>query len=75
MPIFEYRCETCDREFEKLVRPSEVVDCPECGGLHLEKLFSTVSGRVGQSAALPVASACPPSNAPPCSPMCCRLPQ
>ena len=75
MPIFEYRCESCEQEFEQLVRPNDNIDCPACGGQRLEKLFSTVSGRVGQSTSLPVASACPPSDAPPCSPMCCRLPQ
>ena len=33
MPIYEYRCETCDERFEELVRrPDDTVACPQCGG-------------------------------------------
>jgi putative FmdB family regulatory protein len=34
MPIYEYRCEKCGTEFEKLVRrsaDSNGVTCPSCG--------------------------------------------
>ncbi len=41
MPIYEYRCESCAREFETLVlRKSEVVQCPACGSEQLSKLIS-----------------------------------
>lgn len=41
MPIYEYHCEDCNRDFETLVmRKSEVVQCPGCGGEHLSKLIS-----------------------------------
>lgn len=40
MPIFEYRCEDCHREFEALVRPSTRPACPHCGSTHLEKQLS-----------------------------------
>ena len=40
MPIFEYRCESCQREFEALVRPSSDPACPQCGGAGLTKLLS-----------------------------------
>ena len=41
MPIYEYRCDDCDKEFETLVlRKSEVVQCPACGGEHLSRLIS-----------------------------------
>ncbi len=40
MPIFEYRCDDCEREFEALVRPSSEPTCPQCGGTHLSKLLS-----------------------------------
>lgn len=41
MPIYEYRCESCDHPFETLVRsPSDVPKCPRCGAVELEKLFS-----------------------------------
>ncbi|AFM26427.1 FmdB family zinc ribbon protein [Desulfomonile tiedjei] len=32
MPIYEYRCDECQVEFEKLVFGSDVVSCPKCGG-------------------------------------------
>jgi putative FmdB family regulatory protein len=41
MPIYEYRCETCSKEFETLVlRKSEAVQCPACGSEKLSKLIS-----------------------------------
>ncbi len=34
MPIYEYRCQACGHEFEKLVRLSDPVPpCPSCGAL------------------------------------------
>jgi len=71
MPLFEYRCQECDHDFEVLVRAGEKPECPTCHSGELEKLMSAASARVGS--ALPITSACPPSNAPPCSPNCCRL--
>lgn len=42
MPIYEYRCTACRREFEKLVfSTSKVVSCPECGGDRVERRPST----------------------------------
>ena len=38
----------------------------------LEKLISAHAAHVGGG--LSMTSACPPSDAPPCSPTCCRLP-
>jgi len=77
MPLFEYRCETCSHVVEILVRNGEQPACPECGEVHLQKLFSEPAAAVmGASAAgqsLPVTSACSPGPLP-CSPTCCRLP-
>jgi putative FmdB family regulatory protein len=71
MPLFEFRCSTCERDFEVLIRSGEKPECPECGEKSLEKLLSeTAAPVVGQG--LPIASSCPPGNAP-CSPHCCRL--
>lgn len=41
MPIYEYRCNACKAEFEKLVFGSnpEVV-CEKCGSANTEKLLS-----------------------------------
>lgn len=43
MPIFEYACRACGREFETLVRPGDTPACPACAGTDLEKLLSAVA--------------------------------
>jgi len=40
MPIFEYRCRSCGRQFETLVLPDTTVECPSCQGRDLEKQIS-----------------------------------
>jgi len=41
MPIFEYQCRGCGKEFEALVRPgSPSPACPACQSADLEKLMS-----------------------------------
>ncbi|HSE39358.1 MAG TPA: zinc ribbon domain-containing protein [Acidobacteriota bacterium] len=40
MPIYEYTCEECKQEFEALVRPDEIVNCPKCSSNHLTKQYS-----------------------------------
>ena len=40
MPIYTYRCAACDTQFERLVRGSDAVTCPECSGRKLERLMS-----------------------------------
>jgi putative FmdB family regulatory protein len=72
MPLFEYRCTRCTHEFEALVRNQTWPDCPACGAAKPEKLLSAVAVRASGSS-LPISSACPPSDAPPCGPGCCRL--
>ena len=42
MPIFEYRCDACGKEFEKLVRQSDPAPaCPSCRSSDLAKKLST----------------------------------
>ena len=52
MPLYEYRCSMCGRNFEKLQKnagePQPV--CPDCGSWETEKMISTFSS-VGSSAA------------------------
>ena len=46
MPIHEYACHECGREFEVLVRASTVPECPACHSNALEKklsVFATAS--------------------------------
>ena len=41
MPIFEFRCQQCDEQFESLVLHSSTpARCPACDSDHLEKLIS-----------------------------------
>lgn len=75
MPLFEYRCGTCDGEFELLVRQGDAPECPECHTSSLEKLFSATAhpSMGGAPGSLPTLG-CPPADAPPCHPNCCRIP-
>ncbi len=43
MPIFEYRCQACQHEFELLVRRGTEPVCEKCSSSRLEKLFSLPS--------------------------------
>jgi putative FmdB family regulatory protein len=44
MPIYEYVCEGCKEPFEKLVlKSSEKITCPKCGGRHHTLQFSIVA--------------------------------
>jgi putative FmdB family regulatory protein len=48
MPIYEYRCEHCGHELEKLQRMSDAPlrDCPECGQPQLRRLVSAAGFRL-----------------------------
>jgi len=46
MPLYEYRCNECGAEFEKIVRFSETCllpACPECQGQDTRKKISTIA--------------------------------
>ena len=44
MPIFEYRCAACGRDFEQLfLKASPSPRCPSCGSEDVEKLLSLPS--------------------------------
>lgn len=59
MPIYEFRCASCDKTFEHLaISKGEVVElkCPSCGGAELSRVMSTCSSVVpggGPQAAAP----------------------
>jgi|SRR5690606_28929913 len=48
MPIYEYRCESCGAEVEKLQKISDppLKDCPACGKAALAKRVSAASFRL-----------------------------
>ncbi len=43
MPIFEYHCMECKKDFEVLVFGEQEVSCPACNGINVKKLLSTFS--------------------------------
>jgi putative FmdB family regulatory protein len=51
MPLHDYRCQACGRQFELLVRSSTVPACPHCAATTLEKLVSLTAPQ-GSSQAL-----------------------
>ena len=61
MPIFEYVCKDCNRQFEALVYGSQKAECPACHGKHLAQqlsVFSAHSGSARRSQPAPTSSGC-----------------
>ena len=46
MPMFEYRCQECETEFEAFVTAQRTAECPSCRSSNLAKLLSS-PGMVG----------------------------
>ena len=48
MPIYEYQCQDCEHELEKLQKLSDdpLTDCPECGKSALKKKISAAGFRL-----------------------------
>jgi len=70
MPIFEYMCKSCGKNFEKLVpRPTdELYPCPDCCSKNTEKKLSAFGGILTGSSQMscPSASACESMGRPGC---------
>jgi len=71
MPIFEYKCLSCQEEFETLVLGSnDKVFCPHCEGDRLERLMSACgfksSGNFTPSSGLSECSSCASTNCSSC---------
>ncbi len=49
MPLFEYSCQDCGRQFEAFVTADRTPSCPGCRSAHLAKLLSS-PGMVGAGA-------------------------
>jgi putative FmdB family regulatory protein len=48
MPLYEYRCDACEHEFEALQKMSDeaLTDCPVCNEATLRKLISAAAFRL-----------------------------
>jgi len=53
VPIFEYRCTTCDHRFEAIVRSATPPSCPSCAGTSLEKQLSVFAVGAGGERSAP----------------------
>lgn len=51
MPLYEYSCTSCGKQFEVLMREGVVPACPTCQSQSVEKQFSTYA--VGAMSAKP----------------------
>lgn len=61
MPLFEYACKACDREFEALVRGGETPECPSCHGTDLQRRLSVFAAHTtggASTAQMQAAGAC-----------------
>lgn len=43
MPLYDYHCAACDKQFELLVRSADVPACPACGTSRIERLISAIA--------------------------------
>jgi putative FmdB family regulatory protein len=61
MPLFEYACKACDKQFEVLIRAQETPECPACHGTDLQRRLSTFAARTAAGASaspMPAMGAC-----------------
>ena len=68
MPIYEYQCGDCQREFELLIRSETDLECPHCQGIHLSKQLSLPAAPATSGKSLPVCNPVPRGGG-------CGLPQ
>ncbi len=69
--VYEYRCETCGTVVEVHASLTEklkglVVECPSCGGLRMQQVFTKVNVITRQGG-----GSLPPGCGPGCGPGCC----
>ena len=71
MPIYEYQCKKCKKEFECLVLGGEdKVTCPDCNGKNVQRLMSACrfkNGGQGETLSRAASSACATCSGGSCS--------
>jgi putative FmdB family regulatory protein len=71
MPIYEYRCQTCGQQFDKLVRSlsqsAQEMTCPKCQSTDVQRLISAPAVHTGSTGARDseTIEAAAPSDKPP----------
>lgn len=52
MPIYEFKCSSCDSEFETLTSSAKAAEatCPQCGAGQPRRLMSVIAGMGGRAA-------------------------
>lgn len=64
MPLYAFRCNDCDKEFETLVRSGETPECPHCGGATLSRQLSLIAKPASGEDAAPASCAAMNGGAP-----------
>ena len=67
MPIFEYHCMKCDKDFEVLVLGNQKITCPTCNGKKVKKLVSCFSHKSDGEFSSSKGSVCSSCSATSCS--------
>ncbi len=75
MPIYEFHCKECSREFSSLRRTGQINDvaCPSCGATRVNRLLS-VTARVSSDAAQQAPCGDPGACCSPAGPASCMRP-
>jgi len=61
MPLYEFACSACDKEFELLVASARwegKAACPHCGSKKLTKKLSVFASQAAGNTSLPAPQAC-----------------
>jgi putative FmdB family regulatory protein len=69
MPIYEYRCDDCEIDFELLVRGDQQRHCPDCGSGRLTRQLSVPAAHASQGSGSLPAQGC---GRPACGDGVCR---
>jgi putative FmdB family regulatory protein len=62
MPIYEYHCPSCGKEFELLVRGETRVACPGCDSPKIERRMSVTARPAGGGSAMDLSNLGPPNG-------------
>ncbi len=61
MPIYEYQCSDCAREFEELIRndrEERKLTCPKCGSAQISRKLSAFAAHAASAKPAPPAGGC-----------------